>query len=405
MEDWKKKFIFIWTGQLFSILSSAAVQFAVVIWISMETRSASVLAFATISALLPQSLLGPFVGVFVDRWNRKRTMILADCFVALCSAVLAMLFYLDVIEMWHVYMMLALRSLGNAFHAPAMSASVPLLAPASELMRVSGVNQMISSVCNIAGPALGGLFIANFDMTYVLLFDVLGAAIACISLLFVAIPNPKPSSDGKTAELSWRREMKEGFDAVYSRKGIALLMLLSVSVTFFIMPVGTLFPLMTLEHFMGNAYQMSLVEVVWGGGMLLGGAILGVWKIKAKKVAMINASYLVLGLSFLLSGLLPVDGFIFFVLLTALGGFACSFYYAPFTTLLQTHIEPRMLGRVFSLFSSASLLPSMIGLLATGYIADSIGLTNAFIISGSVIMLVGLLSYFIPLIMTLEDKD
>jgi Permeases of the major facilitator superfamily len=404
MEDWKKKFVFIWTGQLFSILSSAAVQFAVVIWISMETRSASVLAFATISALLPQSLLGPFVGVFVDRWNRKHTMILADSFVALCSAVLAVLFYLDVIELWHIYIMLALRSLGNAFHAPAMSASVPLLAPASELMRVSGVNQMISSVCNIAGPALGGLFIANFDMTYVLLFDVMGAAIACISLLFVAIPNPKPSSDSK-AELSWKKEMKEGFNAVYSRKGIALLMLLSVSVTFFIMPVGTLFPLMTLEHFMGNAYQMSLVEVVWGGGMLLGGAVLGIWRIKAKKVTMINASYLVLGFSFLLSGLLPVDGFIFFVLLTALGGFACSFYHVPFTTLLQTHIEPQMLGRVFSLFSSASLLPSMIGLLATGYIADNIGLTNAFIISGALIMLVGLISYFIPLIMTIKDRE
>jgi len=404
MEAWTKKFLIIWAGQLFSILSSAAVQFSVILWISFETKSASVLAFASIAALLPQSLLGPFVGVFVDRWNRKRTMILADSFVALCSAILAALFYLDIIEMWHIYSMLAFRSVGNAFHSPAMSASVPLLAPESELMRISGVNQMIASVCNIAGPALGGLFIMTFDMTYVLLFDVLGAAIACISLLFVAIPNPKPL-DKQDVERHWMREMKEGFSAVYSQKGIALLMLLSVMVTFFIMPVGTLFPLMTLNHFSGNAYQMSLVEVVWGGGMLLGGAVIGIWKMKIKKVVMINASYLVLGFSFLLSGILPVTGFIFFAILTALGGFSCAFYSSPFMALLQTRFKPQVLGRVFSLFGSASLLPSMVGLLATGYIADNIGITNVFIISGAVILSIGLISYFLPTIMALENED
>ena len=85
MNNWKKKFIIIWTGQLFSILSSSIAQFSIVLWISLKTGSAEVLSFATIAALLPQALLGPFAGVFVDRWNRKWTMIGADSFVALCS--------------------------------------------------------------------------------------------------------------------------------------------------------------------------------------------------------------------------------------------------------------------------------------------------------------------------------
>ena len=75
MNNWKKKFIIIWTGQLFSILSSSIAQFSIVLWISLKTGSAEVLSFATIAALLPQALLGPFAGVFVDRWNRKWTMI------------------------------------------------------------------------------------------------------------------------------------------------------------------------------------------------------------------------------------------------------------------------------------------------------------------------------------------
>lgn len=155
MEDWKKKFAIIWAGQLFSILSSAIVQFSLVLWISLKTGSAEVLAIATIAALLPQAVLGPFAGVFVDRWDRKSVMIAADSFVAVCSAVLALLFYLDSIEIWQIYVLLALRSVGSAFHAPAMQSSVPLLAPASELVRISGVNQAIQSVCNIGGRRWG----------------------------------------------------------------------------------------------------------------------------------------------------------------------------------------------------------------------------------------------------------
>lgn len=87
MNNWKKKFIIIWSGQLFSILSSSIAQFSIVLWISLKTGSAEVLSFAMIAALLPQALLGAFAGVYVDRWNRKWTVIGADSFVALCSGV------------------------------------------------------------------------------------------------------------------------------------------------------------------------------------------------------------------------------------------------------------------------------------------------------------------------------
>lgn len=324
MDSWKKKFAVIWSGQLFSILSSAIVQFAIVLWLSFETKSAEVLSFAMIAALLPQTLIGPFVGVFVDRWSRKRTMILADTFVAFCSAVLALLFYLDCVEIWHIYVLLAFRSVGSAFHNPAMEASVPLLAPESELLRVSGINQVIYSICNIAGPALGAVFMTSFDMTYVLMFDVAGALIACTSLLFVVIPNPEKKAEDEDRHVL--REMKEGFNVVYRQPGLKWMMMLSIIVTFFLMPVATLFPLMTLNHFNGNAFEMSLVEVIWGVGMLLGGGILSVWKFKGRKTILINASYVVLGLTFLFSGVLPHSGFIYFVILTAIAGVSAPFF-------------------------------------------------------------------------------
>lgn len=402
MDNWKRVFAIIWTGQFLSILTSSIVNFAIVLWLSLETGSAEVLAFATMAALLPQSVLGLFTGIFIDRWKRKRVMIMADSFIAFCTLILAVLFYFDLAKISHIYVLLALRSVGSAFHMPAMQASVPLLAPKSELMRIAGINQVIQSVCNIAGPALAGLFITMMKMTNILLLDVAGAAFACLSLCFVFIPDP--SHEERNSELHLWREAKEAIMEVRNQYGLSWLFLLSILATFVIMPVSVLFPLMTLNHFAGNAFQVSLVEVSWGGGALLAGALLGLKKYRWNEILLINGMYIALGLTFLFSGLLQVSGFIWFAVLTALGGVCGSLYFATFTTVIQSRIDPGVMGRVFSFYMSFSMLPSMIGLLSTGFLADSIGLGNTFIISGGFLCLIGIISFFIPSLISLKES-
>lgn len=402
MDNWKRVFAIIWTGQFLSILTSSIVNFAIVLWLSLETGSAEVLAFATMAALLPQSVLGLFTGIFIDRWKRKRVMIMADSFIAFCTLILAVLFYFDLAKISHIYVLLALRSVGSAFHMPAMQASVPLLAPKSELMRIAGINLVIQSVCNIAGPALAGLFITMMKMTNILLLDVAGAAFACLSLCFVFIPDP--SHEERNSELHLWREAKEAIMEVRNQYGLSWLFLLSILATFVIMPVSVLFPLMTLNHFAGNAFQVSLVEVSWGGGALLAGALLGLKKYRWNEILLINGMYIALGLTFLFSGLLPVSGFIWFAVLTALGGVCGSLYFATFTTVIQSRIDPGVMGRVFSFYMSFSMLPSMIGLLSTGFLADSIGLGNTFIISGGFLCLIGIISFFIPSLISLKES-
>lgn len=402
MNNWKKKFIIIWSGQLFSILSSSIAQFAIVLWISLETGSAEVLSFATIAALLPQVILGPFAGVFVDRWSRKWTMILADSFVALCSAVIALLFYLDVIEIWQIYLLLMLRSVGSAFHAPAMKSSIPLLAPEKELTRIASINQTIQALCNICGPILGAALIVSTNMSVVMLLDVVGAAIACTSLLFVFIPNPEKTETETTNNVL--RDMKDGFIAIRSNQGLKWVMVTEILITFFIMPVVALIPLMTLKNFSGTAYQVSLIELLFGSGALVGGILLGVWNPRVRKVVMINLSYVIVGVSIFITGMLPPSAFIIYAIMAVVQGISMPFYSGPFTALLQTQIEVSFLGRVFSLFDSISLLPSLLGLLATGFIADAIGIANVFVICGIAIVMTGILAFFIPSIMNLERK-
>ncbi|WP_018338715.1 MFS transporter [Butyricimonas synergistica] len=394
MNNWKKVFAIIWTGQFFSILTSSLVNFAIILWLTFETKSAETLAFATIAALLPQAILGLFSGILIDRWSRKLIMILSDSFIAFCTLILAILFYFEQAEIWQIYTLLALRSVGSAFHMPSMQASIPLLAPEPQLLRIAGINQMIQSVSNIAGPALGALAISMLDMTYVLMLDVVGALLACTSLLFVTIPNPKPSETKN--KLNLLRDLREAQREVTSHKGMTPLFLLSILATLFIMPISVLFPLMTLNHFSGSAYQMSLVEAIWSVGSLAGGLALSARQYKVNKIILINAMYILLGTAFVFSGLLPASAFVWFVVLTAIEGVSGSVYYASFMTVIQTKINPAVLGRVFSIFMSVSMLPSILGLMGTGFIADNIGITNTFVIGGLVVCAIGAISFFIP---------
>lgn len=122
---------------------------------------------------------------------------------------------------------------------------------------------------------------------------------------------------------------------------------------------------------------------------------MGIGKLKSYKIILIILMYLLLGLTFFLSGILPPSGFVLFAVITSFGGASMSVYSGSFTVVLQTMVEPSALGRVFSMYGSITLLPSMLGLLATGFIADSIGITNAFIISGLAICMLGLTAFLV----------
>lgn len=397
--NWKRTFTIIWSGQFFSILTSSLVNFAIIIWLSLQTGSAEILALAAIAGMLPQTVIGPFTGALIDRWNRKRIMMLADTFIALCTLILALLFWFDKAELWHIFALLALRSVGSSFHMPAMQASVPLLAPSDQLTRIAGINQIIASVSQIAGPALGAMMITIWDIEYVLIFDVAGALIAVTSLFFVYIPDPEKTEN---SERHIFKEMKEGAMVVLRNKGLSLVFLYSIIILFFIIPISVLFPLMTIDYFNGTGLQAGIIEAIWSVGALAGGAVMGAKVYKVNRVGLINWSYILLGAAFMGSGMLSPNGFIWFAVFTGLSGIAGAVYNSAFTGLVQTKIEPAALGRVFSTFYAIALIPAMLGLIGIGFIADNIGLKNSFIISGLTIILTGIIAFFTKSSMKLD---
>lgn len=399
-EKWFSTYIYIWIGQFISMLSSSAVNFAIIIYLSLHYKSAEVLAFSGIAGLLPQALIGPFAGVFIDRWDRKKVMIYADGFIALCTFLMSFAFVEGEANLLLVYLLLVCRSIGSAFHAPAMQAIAPLIVPKEHLLRISGINQMLQSVSSIAGPAVGTLAITFLSIGKVLYLDVIGAILAIVSLLFVSIPHIK-TTVSKVGFSDVLVDLRMGVRAIYQNKGLSFLFLYAMIATFCVMPVAIMFPLLTIDHYVGGKLEMSIIEVVWGVGMLIGGGIIGTLKISWTKVILVNVMHIILGLTLVLSGVFPSTWFYGFVLVTGLGGISMSIFSAAFMTIIQEQIKPEMLGRVFSLYFSMAILPSVVGLLFTGAIAETIGVTNAFVISGGALAFVGIVSFFTPPLMKL----
>ena len=399
---WLQTYLFIWSGQFISMLSSYAVHFAVIIWMSLEHQSAEVLAYAGIAGMLPQAIVGPFAGVFIDRWDRKKVMIFSDAFLALCALVMVFLLKSETVDLIWIYLMLGFRSIGNAFHSPAMQAIAPLIVPKDELLRISGINQMLQSISSIAGPAIGALAISYLPISEVLYLDVLGAAAAIISLLFVSIPHVQSRSDSSVRMVLL--ELGDGMRAIRKNKGLSFLFLYAMLVTFFIMPAAIMFPLLTTGHYGGGKWEMSVVEIVWGIGMLIGGTLLSAGRVKTRKVILVNAMHLILGLSFVVCGWMPSSWFIGLILATMLSGIALAVFSAAFTAILQTEVAPQMLGRVFSLYFSMAALPSVVGLIFTGWIAEEIGVPEAFVITGILVMLIGLASFLTPSLLRLGKE-
>jgi len=157
IQNWKKNFFTIWMGQAFSQFSSSVLQFAIVWYLTDHTGSALVLSAAMLMGFLPQGILGPFIGVFIDRYRRKRIMMISDLVISLASLVMVLAGWLGFLSTGLILMILLIRSIGSAFHTPCLQAVTPQIVPKDQLMRCAGYSQSLQSVSQIFSPALAAI--------------------------------------------------------------------------------------------------------------------------------------------------------------------------------------------------------------------------------------------------------
>jgi DHA3 family macrolide efflux protein-like MFS transporter len=404
---WAAKFFTIWTGQAFSLIGSALVQFSLVWWMTKTTGSATVLATATLVALLPQILLGPFVGALIDRWNRRLIMIIADTAIAAATGVLIYLFAAGIVQVWHVYVILLARSLGGAFHGPAMTASTSLMVPKQHLTRLAGFNQTMQGVLSIFAPPLGALLIGILPMQGVLAIDIGTAALAVLPLLFLSIPKPprqEAQANGTAKKTTYWHDLREGFTYVVKWPGLLGLILLAMMLNFLLVPSSSLIPLVITKVFGKGVAELGWTETVFGVGVIAGGLVLSAWGGFKRKIVTSLTGVLGLGVGVILIGAAPANLFFLILLANFVLGVTQVFANGPLTAIFQTAIEPDMQGRVFSLISAGATAMMPLSLLVAGPISDWLGVRIWYLIGGVLCILVTLVAFSIPAIMNIEQN-
>ncbi len=407
-KSWAPKFFLIWSGQALSLLGSSLVQFALVWWMTKTTGSATILATATLVALLPQIILGPFIGPLIDRLNRRMIMIAADSAIALATGVLMVLFMVGAAQTWHVFVILAIRSLGGAFHGPAMASSTGLLVPEKHLTRVSGLNQTLQGVMSIAAPPLGALLIMVLPTQGVLAIDLATALLAVVPLLFVTIPSPPgqvAEANGDKEKTSYMHDLAAGFKYVVKWPGLFGVILLAMVLNFLLIPSSALMPLVVTKGYGLGALELAWTETGMGIGIIAGGLLLSIWGGFKKKILTSLMGILGIGVSVLLMGLAPQSMFFLLIAACVLAGFTQVLANGPLGAIFQANVDKDMQGRVFSLIGAGATAMMPLSLLASGPVSDHFGIRTWYIFGGSVCIIMAIAALAIPSIVNIEGNS
>jgi DHA3 family macrolide efflux protein-like MFS transporter len=405
---WQVPFFTIWTGQAISLIGSRLVQFALVWWLTETTGSATVLATATLVAILPGVVLGPFAGALVDRWSRRKVMIAADAFIALVTAWLAYLAWSGNLDIWHVYIAMFARALGGAFHWPAMQASTSLMVPEEHLSRVAGLNHTMQGALNIIAPPLGAVLLSLLPLHGIMGIDLLTAALAITPLLFIAIPQPPRAQvpQGTAApKPSVLADMREGLRYVAGWPGLLAVLAMAMIINFVVNPAFSLMPLLVTDHFEGDALQLASLQSAWGIGMVVGGLVLSVWGGFKKRVYTSLLGLVISGIGIMTVGLAPANGVEVALIALFVAGFMNPMVNGPLFAILQARVAPEMQGRVFTLVGSLSSAMMPLSLLVAGPIADAVGVRPWYIVGGAVFALIGAIAFFVPVIVNVEQNQ
>ncbi len=289
-----RTFFVVWAGQLVSLVGTNLTGFGLSIYVFQQTGSVTQLATVMLASTLPRILISPFAGALVDRWDRRKAMILADAGAGAGTIVLVVLYFTGSLALWNIAIAVAISGLSQAFQWPAYSAAMAVLVPKEHFGRASGLVQMAEALGQLGGPILAGFALAFAGIGAVFAIDVVTFSVAIVTLLIVRFPKPKTSEAGAEGAGSLWQETKYGFKYLAERHGLLALLLYFAVINVAFGFVGPLFiPLglsLTSEAGFGTAFTVasvgmligSIVASAWGGpkkrvlGLVVGGAVLGV---------------------------------------------------------------------------------------------------------------------------------
>lgn len=387
---WRRDVAIFLSGQTVSLFGSMLVQYAVMWHLTLVTQSGRVLAISSVVGFLPQAVVSVFGGVWADRLDRKKLVMGADAVIAATTLGLALLMMSGVDDLWLIYVALAIRSAGAGIQMPAVSALIPQIVPTEKLMRVNGINASIQSAMMLIAPAAAAALYASWSIVAVFFVDVVTAVLGIGLLAVLTVPRLVRSAGERVGYFD---DLVGGLRYIASHAFVRWLMGLYAVVFLLIVAPSYLTPLMVVRTFGDEVWKLTVNELAFSIGMLLGGVLIAVWSPR-NRVSLLLISTVVFGVQSVAMGL-STNMWVFFALMFTLG-LAVPYFSTPSMTVLQETVEPEMQGRVFGFVGIVMAVAMPLGMAIFGPLADTFTVQSLLVAAGLALFVVVALALLLP---------
>ena len=383
--DWIRKTAFFLAGQTVSLFGSSLVQFAIIWYITLTTKSGVMMTISTLCGFLPQLLISIFAGVWADRYPRKTLIIISDAMIAVSTFAMAIFFVLGYRELWLLFLVSGIRSIGSGVQAPAVSAMIPQLVPTKYLMKVNGIHNSIGSVVMLISPVVSGALLATTTLETTFFIDVVTAAIAIGILFFIKIKPHKKALMVQTT--GYFQDLKEGLKYAANHLLVKKILIFYAVFFFLLAPVAFLTPLMVTRSFGPEVWRLTINEVAFFAGSMIGGLVISIWGGFKNRMNTIIFSCVLFGILTVGLGVAPL--FYIYLIIMFFSGLPVPFFSTAITVLLQENVEQDMQGRIFGFVQIVITAMLPLGMVLFGPIADIFKVELLLILTGILMVVQG----------------
>lgn len=385
-EGWAKKAALFLSSQSLSLFGSMLVQYAIIWYVTLTTQSGAVLTISTLAAFLPQIIISLFAGVWADRYPRKLLIIVSDALTAISTLVLAAFFLLGHRDLWLIYLVSGIRSVGAGIQMPAVNALLPQIVPGEKLLRVNSINGTLQPFIMIAAPLVSGALLSWARIEDIFLIDVLTAILAVSLLLMLKVPpHPKAAAGQRSRYFD---DLRAGLVYIRQNRAVQTLFIFFAFTFFLVTPVAFLTPLLITRSFGNEVWRLTANEVTFFAGSILGGIIMTSWGGFKNHFRTIGLSCILWAILFTALGL--SKSFYLYLVFMFLSGIPMPLLNVPTTTLLQEMVSLDLQGRVFGVQQLIMNTVFPLGMLIFGPLADRVSVELLLVLTSALMAAPGL---------------
>ena len=341
------------------------------------TNSAFLLGLAGFIGQIPAFVLGPFVGVWIDRWDRHRVLVITQALSMIQSFALAYLALAGIITQWEIIWLALFQGLINAFDMPARQSFVVQMVESKEdLGNAIALNSSMVNAARLVGPAIAGMLIAGVGEGYCFLTDGISYIAVIISLLMMRITVQQARATRRRV----MHELAEGWHYVMDSLPIRAILLNLAVVSLAGMPYTTLMPIFASQVLHGGAHTLGFLMAATGVGALAGSVQLAIRRTVVGLGSRIVITTVLFGAS--LAAFAFSHSFWLSMAILPITGFGMMQQMASSNTILQTIVHDEKRGRVMAFYSMAFQGMTPFGSLMAGELASRIGAPWTVVVSG-----------------------